>query len=119
MKLALCALLLAAALAPRTARAEDAMVRVLSEQAQVHTGPGFGYRVVYVAQRGEVLRAVERATRGYWFRIVLPDGTFGWILGDEVRRGVRNAVFAIARGGGRSATKTAPRRNGSGGRDAA
>jgi len=84
VKLALSALLLAAVLAPRTARAEDAMVRVLTEQAQVHTGPGFGYRVVYMAQRGEVLRAVERATRGYWFRIVLPDGTFGWILGDEV-----------------------------------
>ena len=69
---------------PCVAHAEDAMVRVMTDQAQIHTGPGFGYRVVYVAERGEVLRAIERATRGYWFHIVLPDGTYGWILGDEV-----------------------------------
>jgi hypothetical protein len=66
------------------ARAEEAMVRVIGERAQVHTGPGFTYRVIYVAERGEVLRAIERATRGYWFRVVLPDGTYGWLLGEEV-----------------------------------
>jgi hypothetical protein len=66
------------------ARADEAMVRILSDRVAVHTGPGFGYRVVYLAERGEVLRAVERATRGYWFRVVLPDGTYGWLLGEEV-----------------------------------
>jgi len=69
----------------RSARADDdALVRVLAEQAQVHTGPGFAFRVVYVAARGEVLPVVERATRAHWFRVRLPDGTNGWILGDEV-----------------------------------
>ncbi len=41
-----------------------------------------------------------------------------WSLGDEVRRGVRNAVFAVARSDGRSATEAVPAWNGSGGRDA-
>src|SRR5262249_37204473 len=81
---ALVAVLVTLILTEPPAHAEETMVRVLAEQAQVHTGPGFGYRVVYLAGRGEVLRAAERATRGYWFRIVLPNGTFGWILGEQV-----------------------------------
>jgi hypothetical protein len=72
-----------AAAAP--ARAEDeALVRVVAEEAGVHTGPGFGYRVVYVARRDEVLPALGRASNDKWFRVQLPDGTYGWILGDEV-----------------------------------
>jgi len=81
--LAMAAALLAVVAAP--ARADDeALVRVLAEQAAVHTGPGFGYRIVYVAARGEVLPAIGRATHDHWFRVQLPDGTYGWILGDEV-----------------------------------
>jgi hypothetical protein len=84
----LAAALLAAALASAfaaPARADDeALVRVIAEEAGVHTGPGFGYRVVYVAKRDEVLPAIGRATNDHWFRVELPDGTYGWILGDEV-----------------------------------
>ena len=71
---------------PCTARAEDdeALVRVTAEQAPVRTGPGFAFRAVYVASRGEVFPVTERATRAHWFRVRLPDGTSGWILGDEV-----------------------------------
>jgi hypothetical protein len=79
------AVLLVAAAGARPARADDeALVRVLVEQAAVHTGPGFGFRVVYRAARGEVLPAIGRATHDHWFRVQLPDGTYGWILGDEV-----------------------------------
>ena len=66
------------------ARAEEVVLRVLSEAADVRTGPGFAYRAVYVAQRGETLTAVDRSPGDYWFRVVLPDGTYGWIVGDEV-----------------------------------
>jgi len=77
--------LLTIALAPIAARADDtALVRVVSEEAQVHTGPGFGFRVVYRAHSGEVLPAIGRATYDHWFRVELPDGTYGWVLGDEV-----------------------------------
>jgi hypothetical protein len=79
----LVSVVICAAAAP--ARADDeALVRVVAEQANVHTGPGFGYRVVYVASRDEVLPAIGRATNDHWFRVQLPDGTYGWILGDEV-----------------------------------
>jgi hypothetical protein len=71
------------------ARAEEpagqgAVVRVIAEQAEVRTGPGFAFRTIYVATRGETLQADQRASRDYWFHVVLPDGTYGWIVGDQV-----------------------------------
>jgi len=84
-RLAVAAVLAAALAAPAPARAEDqALVRVIAEAASVRTGPGFGYRVVYRANQGEVLTVIGRATHDHWFRVELPDGTYGWILGDEV-----------------------------------
>jgi hypothetical protein len=81
---ALAIVVLVQAVAP-AARADDrALVRVISEEAQVHTGPGFGFRTVYRARQGEVLPAIGRATHDHWFRVELPDGTYGWVLGDEV-----------------------------------
>jgi hypothetical protein len=80
-----CLLVIVAVAASGVARADDtALVRVVSEEAQVHTGPGFGFRVVYRARLGEVLPAIGRASHDHWFRVELPDGTYGWILGDEV-----------------------------------
>lgn len=69
-----------------SAGGEDAwgVVRVIAEVAEVRTGPGFAYRAVYVAPRGETLTAVERANRDFWYRVRLPDGTYGWVLGDQV-----------------------------------
>ena len=76
---------LAVLLAASTARADDqALVRVIAEAASVRTGPGFGYRIVYRANQGEVLTVIGRATHDHWFRVELPDGTYGWVLGDEV-----------------------------------
>jgi hypothetical protein len=62
----------------------DAFLRVISQKAPVHTGPGPSYREVYVADRGQVFSVLERGTRDYWFKIELEDGTSGWILGDMV-----------------------------------
>ena len=62
----------------------DAYLRVIAQQAPVHSGPGGSYRKVAVAERGQVFTVVERATRDYWFKIELDDGTTGWILGDMV-----------------------------------
>lgn len=66
-------------------RAEaEAYLRVIAQKASVHTGPGPGYREVYVAQRDQVFAVQARGTRDYWFKIELEDGTSGWILGDLV-----------------------------------
>ena len=76
-----CALLLAAQLG--TAEAE-AYVRVISQEAPVHTGPGGNYRELYQAERGEVFQVLERGGQGFWFRVQLEDGTTGWIFGELV-----------------------------------
>lgn len=62
----------------------DAYLRVIAQDAPVYSGPGASYRSIYDARRGEVFEVVERGTRGYWFRVVLDDGTTGWIFGELV-----------------------------------
>src|SRR5262249_49990842 len=82
----------ALAAAPGIAAAKDsadtddagAYVRIIAQRASVHSGPGASYREVYVAERDQVFRVIERGTRDYWFKIELDDGTTGWILGDLV-----------------------------------
>jgi Bacterial SH3 domain len=64
--------------------AAEAYLRVISQRAPVHTGPGASYREIYVAERGEVLHALERGGSGFWFRVALEDGTTGWVLGELV-----------------------------------
>jgi hypothetical protein len=62
----------------------DPYLRVIAQNTPVRTGPGLGYREVYVAERGQVMPVLERGTRDYWFKVELEDGTSGWILGDTV-----------------------------------
>lgn len=62
----------------------DAYVRVLAQQAPVHSGPSNSYRDVYIAKRNEVFQVMERSTKDFWFKVELEDGTTGWILGDVV-----------------------------------
>jgi hypothetical protein len=77
------AALLVVALAATGARA-DAYLRVITQQAPVHTGPGSSYRKVYVADRGDVFPVEKRGSEGYWFKVQLEDGTTGWIYGELV-----------------------------------
>jgi hypothetical protein len=76
LAVALCAL-------PASAAA-DAYLRVISQKAPVHTGPGASYRELYMAERGEVFQVLERGGDGFWFRVELEDGTTGWVLGELV-----------------------------------
>ncbi len=79
------AVAIAVALAALAARADaEAFVRVLAQKAPVRSGPGNGYREVYIAERNQVFEVVERGTKDYWFKVALDDGTTGWIVGDVV-----------------------------------
>jgi hypothetical protein len=82
--LALAAAGAAVAIAEARPATADAYVRVIAQDAPIATGPGARYRTVHDARRGEVFEVVERATDGYWFRVVLEDGTTGWIYGELV-----------------------------------
>lgn len=76
-------LVAACVVAPAVAHAE-AFVRVLVQRAKIRTGPGAGFRTMFVADRGEVLGVRGRGTRGFWYKVELPDGTTGWVHGEQV-----------------------------------
>jgi hypothetical protein len=90
----LCALMLAGAgLSPfsfvASVQAEDdaeaeVFARVVVETAALRTGPGATFRLVRVASQGETFPVRQRATRGYWLRVELPDGTLAYVQGDAV-----------------------------------
>lgn len=81
LQLALAAALCAAM--PALAAAE-VFVRIVAQEAPVHSGPGGSYREIYIAERGDIFEVIERGTRDFWYRISLEDGTTGWILGELV-----------------------------------
>jgi hypothetical protein len=92
-----------AALSPCTGRAEDvelsssssssssqvqavqAFARVVVDSADLRTGPGVSYRVIYSAHRGETVALDGRAPAGFWLRVALADGRTAYALGDEVQ----------------------------------
>ncbi len=84
----------AALLVPSAAHAEDAdaFARVVVDAAEIRSGPGVSYRVIYTAQRGETLAIDGRPGSGFWLRVVLPDGRSAYALGDEMQ------VFAVRPG---------------------
>jgi hypothetical protein len=74
---------------PVRVRAGDADVqafaRVIVDAAELRTGPGVSYRVIYVAHRGETFAVDGRPSAGFWLRVVLVDGRTAYALGDEIQ----------------------------------
>jgi hypothetical protein len=89
--------------APASARADDpeAFARIAVDAAELRTGPGVSFRVIYTAHRGETLALDGRPGTGFWLRVILPDGRTAYALGDELQ------TFAVDPG-----DKEAPRRPG-------
>jgi hypothetical protein len=90
--LALAAVLLLAPAADAAPDEPEAFARVVADSAELRTGPGVGYRVIYLAHRGETLALDGRPSTGFWLRVILPDGRIAYALGDEVQ------PFAVAPG---------------------
>ncbi|HEX7666214.1 MAG TPA: SH3 domain-containing protein [Polyangiaceae bacterium] len=62
----------------------EAFARVVVDSADLRTGPGVSFRVIYTAHRGETLALDSRPGSGYWLKVTLPDGRSAYALGDEV-----------------------------------
>jgi hypothetical protein len=63
----------------------EAFARVVVDAAELRTGPGVSYRVLYDAHRGETFALDGRPGSGFWLRVLLPDGRIAYALGDEVQ----------------------------------
>jgi len=85
--LALSAVLLAAAPSARGADQvePEAFARVIVDSAELRTGPGVSYRVLYTSHRGETFALDGRPGTGFWLKVILPDGRTAYALGDEVQ----------------------------------
>jgi hypothetical protein len=73
-----------ASIAPDSVEPE-AFARVVVDDAELRTGPGVSYRVIYDGHRGETFALDGRPGAGFWLRVLLPDGRIAYALGDEVQ----------------------------------
>lgn len=51
---------------------------------ELHSGPGSGYPIFHVADRGEQLTVSKRRTN--WFKVLTEDGKQGWVHVDQLTR---------------------------------
>ena len=77
----LCQLLFASA---AYARGEPRELTVQDPYIEMHTGPGRGYPIFYVAERGESIVVLRRRTD--WYQIQGSRGEQGWVFGDQLER---------------------------------
>src|SRR5512134_1520058 len=50
---------------------------------ELHTGPGRGYPVFFVAERGEHVALLKRRTE--WFKVKIERGEEGWVHREQLR----------------------------------
>jgi uncharacterized protein YgiM (DUF1202 family) len=50
---------------------------------ELHTGPGRGYPVFYIAERGEQIQLLKEKTD--WYKVAVPRGKEGWVYRDQLK----------------------------------
>jgi hypothetical protein len=74
--------LLQVLIVPTLYGAEFRQAVVADPYIELRTGPGRGYPIFYVAERGEAIEILRRRTD--WFQIRIPRGQEGWVLRDQL-----------------------------------
>lgn len=59
-------------------------VTVVDPYLELRTGPGRGYPVTYIAERGESVQILSRRTD--WFKVRTPRGKEGWVARTQMER---------------------------------
>ncbi len=65
-----------------SAEEEEYFVKVADPYIELHTGPGRGYPIFYVAARGEWVQLIHRKTD--WFWVKTEDGKEGWVSAGQL-----------------------------------
>ena len=72
---------------PPAALAEDfVQIKVSEPLLDLHTGPGRGYPIFYVAERGETVQILERRTE--WFKVRTERQKEGWVSREQMEKTV-------------------------------
>jgi len=69
---------------PGLAADAPAVVTVNDPFLEMHTGPGRGYPIFYVVERGDEVEIVKRRTD--WFLVRMQDGREGWVPREQMER---------------------------------
>jgi len=57
-------------------------ITVTAPFVELRTGPGRGYPITHIAERGENIRVFKRLTD--WYKVETQKGVIGWIKNDEL-----------------------------------
>jgi hypothetical protein len=77
------------AVAPAHAADQTLRVQIVEPYLDLHTGPGRGYPVTQVVERGEWVQVLRRRTG--WFKVRTDDGREGWVSRDAIETTVTGA----------------------------
>lgn len=80
--------------APATAREAFLQALVVEPYIEMHTQPGRGYPVFYIAERGETVELLRQRTD--WVHVRNSRGIEGWVHADDIGRAVDNNGKALA-----------------------
>ncbi len=69
-------------------------VAVADPYLEMHTGPGRGYPVFHVVDRGDTIEILVRRTD--WFKVRAPNGTEGWVDRAQMERTLQPTGSAIS-----------------------
>jgi len=58
-------------------------LKVIDPYVELHTGPGRGYPIFYVAERGEWIEVLFRQTD--WFKVRTKDKKIGWVSSNQLK----------------------------------
>jgi hypothetical protein len=67
-------------------------VEIADPFLDLRTGPGRGYPVFYIAERGERISILRRRTD--WFKVRIPRGKVGWVSREQMERTLTDAGVA-------------------------
>ncbi|MDJ0806412.1 MAG: outer membrane beta-barrel protein [Gammaproteobacteria bacterium] len=63
---------------------DDLRVQITAPYVEMHTGPGSGYPIDYVVERGEWVSILKRRTD--WFKVRTRKGKQGWVFLDQMQQ---------------------------------
>lgn len=84
---------------PASAKDKSIEVIVTDAFAEVHSGPGRGYPIFHVIEKGETVRVYKSRTD--WYKIKTENGKSGWVYRDEFARtlGIHGEIVDLSKPG--------------------
>ncbi|MET1256039.1 SH3 domain-containing protein [Aliikangiella maris] len=59
-------------------------VEIADPFIELHTGPGRGYPIFYIVEKGQQVTIIRKKTQ--WYKVVSPRGKFGWVHEDQMEK---------------------------------